>query len=83
MFFRQLYFSFTKSRQTLPPYESEVNERRIQLIGRVAIWPFMKQFARNKIILPFCHFLVFLDLDKNSIFFGLFWQNFYKRYNIL
>ncbi len=28
-------------------------------------------------------FLAFLDLNENRIFFGLFWQNFYKTYNIL
>jgi hypothetical protein len=24
----------------------------------------------------------FFDLDENSIYFGLFWQNFYKKYKI-
>jgi hypothetical protein len=35
---------------------------------RVAIWPFLKLFARNKMVWPFGHFLAFLNVDKNSIF---------------
>jgi len=30
-------------------------------LGRVAIWPFLKLFARNKMVWPFGHFLAFLE----------------------
>jgi len=32
------------------------------------IWPFLKLFARNKMVWPFGHFMAFLKIDKNSIF---------------
>jgi hypothetical protein len=36
--------------------------------SRVAIWLFLKLFARNKIVLPFGHFWPFLSVEENSIF---------------
>jgi len=32
------------------------------------IWPFLKLFARNKMVWPFGHFWPFLNVDKKSIF---------------
>ncbi len=34
----------------------------------VVIWPFLKLFARNKVVWPFGHFWPFLNVDKNNIF---------------
>jgi len=34
----------------------------------VAIWPFLKRFARNKMICPFGHFLPFSNVEENGIF---------------
>jgi len=39
---------------------------------RVAIWPVLKLFVRNKMLWPFGHFLAFLNVDKNSISKGMF-----------
>ncbi len=47
------------------------------------IWPFLKQFSRNKMIWPFGLFLAFFNLEENSIFLSLFWLNFNKSYNTL
>jgi hypothetical protein len=32
--------------------------------NRVAIWPFLKLFARNKIVWPFGHFLAFFECRR-------------------
>ncbi len=34
----------------------------------VAVWPFLKWFARNKMICTFGHFFAFLNVEENSIF---------------
>jgi hypothetical protein len=51
---------------------------KIAVWSRVAIWPFLKQFDRNKMIWPFGHLAIFwpfLDLDKNKIFLAYFGKN--------
>jgi len=35
---------------------------------------FFETVCQNKMLWPFCHFLAFLNVDKNSIFYGLFWK---------
>ena len=48
------------------------------LKGQISlIWPFLKQFSRNKMIWPF------FNLEENGIFLGLFWLNFNETSNIL
>jgi hypothetical protein len=67
-----------------------MSENATSTIGsRVAIWylkkpnqpylTFLKQFSRNKMILPFGFFG---DLEEKSIFLGLFLLDFNKTYNI-
>jgi len=42
----------------------------------VAILPFLKRFARNKMIWPF------LNVEENGMFKSLFWRNLGKTCNI-
>jgi hypothetical protein len=35
---------------------------------RVAIWPFLKRFARKNTVGPFGHFPAFFNVEENSIF---------------
>jgi hypothetical protein len=51
--------------------------------NRVVIWPFFKQFSRNKRIWSFGIFLAFFQSWRKKNFLGIFWQNFNKTYNIL
>ncbi len=61
--------------RTITNFECTLSEGNVQKgdfsasHSRVAIWPFLKLFARNKIVWPFGHFFwPFLNVEENSIF---------------
>ncbi len=72
-FFFSLSLSFLFLLSPPPLFEHKLRHMKT----RVAIWPFLKQFSRNKMIWPF------FNLEENGIFLGLFWLNFNETSNIL
>jgi len=53
------YFIENELAFSVPNLVLDGNEREGGPVNRVAIWPFLKLFARNKVVWPFGHFLAF------------------------